>query len=146
MTDQLPSLGDVAALAGVSKGTASKVFNGRAGVSATTRLRVTRVAQEIGYVSPMRGADAGQTQVWVVFDTLANHYAGHVIDGLLAEAQNFDALVAVAQWRVVGDRGPAPASPEWIRQGIEHGASGFILITTPVGPEHVEACGGGKVP
>src|SRR5262245_41988432 len=127
MTDQVPGLGDVAALAGVSKATASKVFNGRTGVSATTRLRVTRVAQEIGYVSPMCGTDTGPTQVRVVFDTLANHYAGHVIDGLLAEAQNYDALVAVAEWRVAGDRGPAPASPEWIRQGIEQGANGFIL-------------------
>jgi LacI family transcriptional regulator len=141
MTDVAPSLGEVAARAGVSKATASKVFNGRSDVSTTTRSRVVRVAQELGYKPPMRGA-ADQTQVWVVFDTLANHYAGHVIDGLLAEAQNYDAQVPVAEWRFAGDRGPVPASPEWIRRGIDRGAGAYILITTPVGPEHVEACGG----
>lgn len=146
MTKTEATLEDVAAQAGVSKATASKVFNGRADVSAATRTRVTAVAEELGYVSPRRVADARQTQVWVVFDMLASHYAGHVLDGLLTESRVHDAVVVVAQWRQAESQDPPPGSAAWIRQGIAKGANAFVLITTPVGADHVRACAVGGVP
>ncbi len=45
-----PTISDVAARAGVSKGAASFALNGKAGVSATTRDRVLRVAEEMGFI------------------------------------------------------------------------------------------------
>jgi LacI family transcriptional regulator len=46
---QLPRIVDVARLAGVSVGTASKALNGRAGASELTRSRVRAAAEELGF-------------------------------------------------------------------------------------------------
>jgi LacI family transcriptional regulator len=43
------TLEQIAKLAGVSRTTASRVLNGRPGVSATTRARVLKVIEEVGY-------------------------------------------------------------------------------------------------
>jgi LacI family transcriptional regulator len=47
----IPTIGDVAALAGVSIGTVSKSLNGRAGISALTRARVHEAADQLGFHS-----------------------------------------------------------------------------------------------
>jgi DNA-binding LacI/PurR family transcriptional regulator len=52
-----PTLGQVAARAGVGQGTASRAINGSAHVTETTRLAVLRAAEELGYV-PNRAARA----------------------------------------------------------------------------------------
>ncbi len=49
------TLGDIAAAAGVSVATVSKVLNGRSDVAPTTRGRVERVLAERGYRRPARG-------------------------------------------------------------------------------------------
>jgi LacI family transcriptional regulator len=46
---QVPRIQDVARLAGVSIGTASKALNGRAGASELTRSRVRAAAEELGF-------------------------------------------------------------------------------------------------
>lgn len=136
------TLADVASRAGVSPATASKVFNGRSDVAAATRERVSRAATEVGYVpTPRRPTSAGTT-VWVAFDTIANHYSGSVLEGLLSQAFTLDALVVVSQWRGAVGHDPQPGSPAWVRQGLDRGASAFILITTPVTRAHVDACAG----
>ncbi|MGC9522889.1 MAG: LacI family DNA-binding transcriptional regulator [Anaerolineae bacterium] len=43
------TLEHIAELAGVSRTTASRVINGRPGVSAATRERVLKVIEEVGY-------------------------------------------------------------------------------------------------
>jgi LacI family transcriptional regulator len=48
------SLGDVAKKAGVCKATASVALHNRAGVSVTTRKRILRLAQRLGYVPDAR--------------------------------------------------------------------------------------------
>jgi LacI family transcriptional regulator len=50
VTGQGPvTITDVARLAGVSPGTASKALNGRAGISAGTAIRVQKAAEQLGY-------------------------------------------------------------------------------------------------
>lgn len=44
-----PTIGDIARLAGISKGAVSYALNGRPGVSADTRQRVVAIAEEIGW-------------------------------------------------------------------------------------------------
>ncbi|MFI6527072.1 LacI family DNA-binding transcriptional regulator [Streptomyces uncialis] len=55
-----PTINDIAATAGVSKPTVSRVLNGHPDVSAATRRRVQEVAAELGYV-PSSGARALST-------------------------------------------------------------------------------------
>ena len=45
-----PTISDVAARAGVSKGAVSFALNGRSGVSPETRARILQAAQELGFV------------------------------------------------------------------------------------------------
>src|SRR4051794_4897342 len=47
-------LSDIAAQAGVSEATVSRVFNGRAGVSPTTRQSVLAALDVLGYDRPVR--------------------------------------------------------------------------------------------
>jgi len=49
---------DIAAAAGVSKATASKVLNHRGGTSDDTRLRVERAMKDLGFVSKPLTAEA----------------------------------------------------------------------------------------
>lgn len=140
MTETHVTLGQVAARAGVSKATASKVFNERADVAPETRTRVAAAADELGYVPAVRPPAPGTTQVWVVFDRLANAYSATVLDGLLAEAQVRDAIVIVNEFGNVEDNRLAPGAPAWIRQAQARGAQAFILVTNPLSDDHVAAC------
>ena len=47
--DRIPKLSDVARLAGVSEGTASKALNGKGDVNSETRARVLEAAQRLAY-------------------------------------------------------------------------------------------------
>jgi LacI family transcriptional regulator len=136
---ELVTLGDVAAHAGVSKATASKVFNGRSDVATSTRERVSRAAAELGYVPPVRPPAPGVTQVWVAFNRVDNAYSAAVLEGLLAEAHGRDAVVIVTEWGTAGDHQPLPGSPAWIRQAQDRGAQAFILVTTPITKTHEDA-------
>lgn len=57
------TIGDVARIAGVSAGTASRALNGREGVNPQTRLRVQRAASRLGYQpnALARGLLSGRT-------------------------------------------------------------------------------------
>lgn len=140
MAETSVTLAAVAERAGVSKSTASKAFNDRADVAPQTRARVAAAAEELGYVPAVRPQAPGTTQVWVVFDRLANAYSATVLDGLLAEAQERDAIVIVNEFGNVEDNRFAPGSPAWIGQAQARGAQAFILVTNPLSDEHVAAC------
>lgn len=137
-TTSTVGLAEVAARAGVSKATASKVFNGRSDVADDTRVRVTAAAGELGYRPPAWQPPKLGPQLWVAITTLQNPYAGTLLDGLLAESDALGALVVVGQW---SRESPAPAprggTPAWMRRGLDHRADGFILVTTPVTDEHL---------
>lgn len=134
------NLAAVASRAGVSKATASKVFNGRSDVAATTRERVVAAAADLGYVAPGHRAATVGTKIWVAISRLSNPYAGLLLDGMLAEADVQQATIVLAQWADAAGPGPRPSSPEWIDMGLQRGAQGFVLVTTPVTQAHLDAC------
>lgn len=132
-------LAAVAELAGVSKATASKVLNDRPDVSQDARARVHEAVASLGYQSPPRGA--GKTlHVWVAFNTLGNHYAGTLLDGLLDEANSLDVHIVLSHWGGPSRPQPRVGSPAWLKRAHSRGAGAFILITSPVTASHVEAC------
>jgi LacI family transcriptional regulator len=67
----VPTVADVAALAGVSKGTVSKAMNGRGQLRAATRERVLAAAQELGFQpnALARGLLTGRTYAVGVLTT-----------------------------------------------------------------------------
>lgn len=144
--DGAKTLADVARLAGVSKATASKAFNGHTDVATETRQRVLTSAAELGYLPSKRTPDP-RPQVWVALTSFLNPYMGLVLDGLLTEAQLLGASAVVHQHVAATDGGSAlPSSPGWIREGLGRGAGAFALITTPVTKAHVRAARAANAP
>ncbi|KGM02447.1 LacI family DNA-binding transcriptional regulator [Cellulomonas cellasea] len=92
MSNQRPTLADVAATAGVSVSTASLAFSGAGPIAATTRDRVLAAASELGYSGPnplgrqLRSGRSGIVGV-VIGDALRRSFRDpvsiQVLDGLV---------------------------------------------------------------
>lgn len=123
-----PTLEQVAAAAAVSTSTASKVLNGRPGISPETRRRVEAAIEQLGY-APTTGPRAGTPplDVAVVFRTLSDIYAMRVLEGVVASSREHGIEVAVDVLDVPG--GTVPLSPAWIRRQAARGRAGVVLVT-----------------
>ena len=135
------TLDAVAAAAGVSKATVSKVLNGRPGVSGETRERVREAMRRVGYTpttGPRDPAPAGTVQV--VFDTLTNPYALHVLGGVLAGADELGAEVVTSVLRPDGGARVRPPGPAWLEQLSARGRAGLILVTSELTAEEIATC------
>jgi DNA-binding LacI/PurR family transcriptional regulator len=87
---------DVAARAGVSHQTVSRVINDNPNVSERTRDRVLAAIRELGYVpSPMaRGLISNQTHsIGVVSDDISDQFFARVVAGAEAEARRVEGLI-----------------------------------------------------
>jgi LacI family transcriptional regulator len=125
------TLNDVAARAGVSQAAASKVFNDRADVSATTARKVRQAAEDLGYRAPVRKSAGDRVSIWVTVDTLNNYYAPQVVSGMLLEGHSRGAIIVVSQ--VNGSNpGPEPASRKWMTNAHRSGAQAFVFVTTSI--------------
>ncbi len=127
-----PTLEQVAGAAGVSTATASKVLNGRPGISRATRRRVEEAIESLGY-APTTGPRAGVAPlgVAVVFRTLADVYALRVLEGVVASAREQGIEVVVDVLDAGPAEGPAaPLSTAWIRRQAAGDRAGVVLVTT----------------
>jgi LacI family transcriptional regulator len=92
------TIADVAAQAGVSKTTVSRVLNGKGELGATTAARVRRVIDELGYVPSARavGLARGRTRiVGMLVPSLAWPWMGEVLQGAVdvIEADRYGLLL-----------------------------------------------------
>ncbi|MEV7761979.1 LacI family DNA-binding transcriptional regulator [Curtobacterium flaccumfaciens] len=133
------TLDEVAARAGVSKATASKVLNRRAGTSPETRRRVEGVLREMDYVPVTRERTVRESGSLVaVFDTLVSLYSLNVLEGLVDAAQASDlelvTHVARSENAILGlDR-------SWLQRIVDRGHAGLIIVTTVIDDEFLTAC------
>ncbi|GAA2086044.1 LacI family DNA-binding transcriptional regulator [Kitasatospora saccharophila] len=122
-----PTLAQVAARAGVSSATASRVLNRSAPVSAEIAARVERAARELNYVrrrAPAATArDTGAIAVVAFADVLRFH------------ADPFPVRLLAGAQRVVPDRelvvltaGPGPARPSLVRYLCGGHVDGVLLV------------------
>jgi LacI family transcriptional regulator len=136
MTRRRVTIGDVAARAGVSIATVSKVINGRYGVAAATLARVQAVIDELGYESS------------IVAQSLRSHRT-NVIGVVVADIEPFSAelLKGAAQairgtgYELVVYSGGGSARAGWERRYLSRVSGtltdGTILVTpTVVDVEH----------
>jgi LacI family transcriptional regulator len=124
------TLADVAASAGVSIATVSKVLNGRADVGRETRARVQSILQQHDYVGrrsePVDHALKGAT-VELVFHGQLSSYHVEVLRGVVEAATQVGATVAVS----VRPRKLRPGikrSVEWVREVTASGRSAVIDV------------------
>jgi LacI family transcriptional regulator len=124
------TLARVAAHAGVSVATVSKVINGRSGVGETTRREIERIVEALGYVGvsererPVRGAR--EPLIEIVIDTLRNPYSLALLSGAVTAA---DAAQAAVVTRMVGALdGETPL--KWAQRLARTGRIGVIEVTS----------------
>ncbi|MEV5824328.1 LacI family DNA-binding transcriptional regulator [Spirillospora sp. NPDC052242] len=132
MADRRPTLEDVAARAGVGRGTASRAINGSARVSERARTAVLRAARDLGYVphAAARALAGGRPGVLAV--VLAEEpgrrfeqpYLGQLLDGITAAADTAGAAVALHWARSRGERAALA------RRLREPRTDGVLLLST----------------
>ncbi|MET1053060.1 MAG: LacI family DNA-binding transcriptional regulator [Mycetocola sp.] len=129
-TTSKPVLATVAALAGVSAPTVSKVLNGHDDVAESTRQRVQAALDELGYVSPMqrRFRSAGPAMVDLVIGDHDGAYSMEVLRGILDAAQSVDVDIVVSSYT------PSKLSKvdhdDWARRMLDSGRRGIIFVTS----------------
>lgn len=95
------TLAKIAAAAGVSVSTVSKVVNGRPDVAAATRARVQEVLRDQSY-RPRRVDDVRPPAVALLFHGPLVTYSLEILEGVLAAATDIEADVVVARTDVSG--------------------------------------------
>ena len=116
------TLADIAARAGVSQPTVSKVINGRADVAPTTREKVEATIRELGYARVARQTRRAQL-LEVVFHELESEWALEIVRGVERVAGRHEMAVVLAEMR--GRRTPGRG---WIEGVLERRPMGVITV------------------
>jgi LacI family transcriptional regulator len=127
------TIAEIAASAGVSVPTVSKVLNGRADVSETTRKRVQQIMVDRGY---QRRTSGGQRPVGLIdmaVPDLDSPWLVEVLRGAEAEARKVGSQI------VVTSTGRAPAGdPRWLDRLATRRSDGLVLVVSEAAPQAVE--------
>lgn len=131
-----PRMAEIAALAGVSKPTVSKVMNGQPGVAPATRERVERVIAESGYVrhGAARALSAGRAgSVNLVVKEIDNAYFSEIIRGVEETLER-----AGLSMVLTATHDEASRHRRWMARVVEHGTDGAILVLPDEHFAHLE--------
>ncbi|NRQ39319.1 substrate-binding domain-containing protein [Nonomuraea sp. NN258] len=136
------TLATVAASAGVSVATVSKVLNGRSDVAPATRSLVQSLLLEHDYVAPApRRAEAvGLDTVEVQFDTDLNGYSSEIIQGAVEAGAEADVGV------VVSIRAAADRTGSWARDLVAAGRRALIAVTSELSGAQLGALAKARLP
>ncbi len=125
------TLATVAASAGVSVATVSKVLNGRTDVAPATRALIQTLLQQHEYVArrsdPLRRRPARPHPVELVFHGPLTGYSTEVLQGILDAASAAGVTVAVST-RGAGDRRTGDRSVSWARELATAGRQAVIAV------------------
>ncbi|WP_026403621.1 LacI family DNA-binding transcriptional regulator [Actinomadura rifamycini] len=132
MADRRPTLEDVAARAGVGRGTASRAINGSARVSERARTAVLRAARDLGYTPDAAARALASGRPGALAVVLAEEpgrgfeqpYLGQLLDGITAAADTAGTAVALHCARTRGERAAVA------RRLREHRTEGVLLLST----------------
>ncbi len=140
------TLASVAASAGVSVATVSKVLNGREDVAPATRARVADLLERHSYVGrrPSGARADTPTVVELVFDGELNAYAIEIMQGVLDAATDAEAMVAVTV-QARGNGGSAPPAT-WVRDLVATGRQAVIGVVNSLTAGHVTALRRARLP
>ena len=132
------TLATIAASAGVSVATVSKVLNGREDVAADTRALVEELLRQHAYVSPAarRSAGAGTTVELIVHGGFGA-YATQVLEGVVHAGAEAGASIVVGQ--VDDEHLPGESARSWARRLASSGRAGLIVVTGALTSAHIDA-------
>src|SRR5919204_4005814 len=140
-----PTIRDVAARAGVSHQTVSRVINDNPQVTPATRERVLAAIRELSFVpSPMaRGLLSNQTRsIGVVADDVSDQFFARVVAGAEAEARRR------GYYLMIGSVEPDDDPAGYLRLMLERRVEGLILArpSVPLSPQDLVAARNAGVP
>ncbi|MFI7744559.1 LacI family DNA-binding transcriptional regulator [Kocuria rhizosphaericola] len=138
------TLSQVAAEAGVSKGTVSKVLNGRPDVGEETREKVRAAAAVLGYTGS--AARRPRIAIVLVFDTLESNYSLQVMAGAVDACGRADADLLLSTLPSLEQGDVPPFSDEWFAGCGRTGETAVIAVTTPLSAEQVTAAAHAQIP
>ncbi len=142
------TLASVAASAGVSIATASKVLNGRGDVSPRTRARVQDQLQRHNYVArrtrgPARPPGAvDRASIQVIFQGDLNAYGVEILQGVLAAGAEAGVVVVVSQHQ----HEEAGLTASWAQELAAAGRRAVITVVEDLTPEVIAALASAGVP
>jgi LacI family transcriptional regulator, galactose operon repressor len=133
MSSRRVTIAEIAASAGVSVPTVSKVLNGRADVSEATRRRVQQIMVDRGYQRRTSGAQRPVGLIDMVVPSLDSPWVIEVLRGAEAEARKVGSQI------VVTSTGRAPAGDRRFMDRLATRRSdGLVLVVSEAAPEAVE--------
>ncbi|MFG1706274.1 LacI family DNA-binding transcriptional regulator [Nonomuraea sp. M3C6] len=128
------TVADIAAEAGVSRATVSKVLNGRADVAPATRAQIETMLVERGYVPTKRTKRAVTAQrrgglIELLFNDASTPWAAEMIRGGEAAARAARVGIVVS----VLESGPRRAQ-QWLEDVADRGSRGIVLALSELSP------------
>jgi LacI family transcriptional regulator len=138
------TLSQVAAQAGVSKGTVSKVLNGRPDVGEDTRERVRAAVADLGYTGS--AVRRPRTAIVLVFDTLESNYSLQVMAGAVDACGRAEADLMLSTLPSLEQGDVPPFSEDWFARCGRTGETAVIAVTTPLTADQVAAAAHAQVP
>jgi LacI family transcriptional regulator len=144
-SDRRATLANVAASAGVSVATVSKVLNGRNDVAPATRALVQELLHEHDYVA-RRGRPALSPAIELFFHGQLNAYHTEVLQGVVEAAAEAGVAVVVSM-RPRGQRGAGAKRPAaWARALANAGRQAAILVTSELAAADLTALTRARMP
>jgi LacI family transcriptional regulator len=135
------TLAAIAAEAGVSLPTVSKVVNGRPDVAAATRERVERLLDEHHYARTGPGRPRRSGLIDLVFNGLDSPWAVEILRGVEEWCAGHETGVAVSAVR------PGSARPaSWTSALASHDTDGVIVVISEVTPAQLEQLRSAGIP
>lgn len=132
------TLATIAASAGVSVATVSKVVNGREDVAADTRALVEELLRRHDYVPlAARRSGGASASVELLIHGALGAYATQVIDGVVGAGVETGTSIVVA--RLDEHRLPGGTPRGWARRLAASGRNGVIVVTGALTNAHLDA-------
>ena len=143
-------LAAVAAAAGVSISTVSKVVNGRADVGPHTRARVQTLLETHDYIArrpPAAGADApAAVTLELVLHSTLTAYTMAILNGVVDAAAETGVTVAVSARRRLRRSAGQPRSSQWVHQLMTLGRAAVIDVVDDTEHGDLSALSRSKIP
>lgn len=142
------TLATVAASAGVSIATVSKVLNGRSDVAATTRSLVQEMLQQHDYTlsATQRSGATAHPTVEVELDGALRPYGSEIVQGVIDAATEAGVAVVVSTHVGRGGAKPGERPAAWARRLAAAGRQAVIALTGELTAEHLTALSRVKMP
>ncbi|MER6595157.1 LacI family DNA-binding transcriptional regulator [Micromonospora purpureochromogenes] len=131
MPETRATLSEIAAAAGVSVPTVSKVLNGRPDVAPTTRQKVQDLLDRRGYTARRATSSGGAGLIDLVFRDLGSPWAMQILDGV--EELAYRAGMGVVVSAVHGRHRTRP-DRRWIEQLSARRCDGVLLVLSDLSP------------